>query len=78
MVTVARFEHLLDHAEASGGVAHMWLHPHNLITGKQQLELLNRVLKSVSIRQKRGSLSVLTMGEYCRQQEEEMKSSQAS
>jgi len=66
-ITVRRFNHLLDHAEKTGGVVHMWLHPHNLITGKNQVQLFNRVLQSVAQRQSQGSLSVLTMGQYCRQ-----------
>lgn len=66
-ITVRRFNHLLDHAEKTGGVVHMWLHPHNLITGKNQVQLFNRVLQSVAQRQSQGSLSVLTMGEYCKQ-----------
>ena len=66
-ITVRRFNHLLDHAEKTDGVVHMWLHPHNLITGKNQVQLFNRVLQSVAHRQAQGSLSVLTMGEYCKQ-----------
>ena len=66
-ITVRRFNHLLDHAEKIGGVVHMWLHPHNLITGKNQVQLFNRVLQSVAQRQSQGSLSVLTMGQYCQQ-----------
>jgi hypothetical protein len=66
-ITARRFNHLLDHAEKTGGVVHMWLHPHNLITGKNQVELFNRVLQSVAQRQSQGSLSVLTMGDYCKQ-----------
>lgn len=66
-ITVRRFNHLLDHAEKIGGVVHMWLHPHNLITGKNQVQLFNRVLQSVAQRQSQGSLSVSTMGQYCHQ-----------
>jgi hypothetical protein len=66
-ITVRRFNHLLDHAERTGGVVHMWLHPHNLITGKNQVQLFNRVLQTVAQRQSQGSLSVLTMGDYCKQ-----------
>lgn len=66
-ITVRRFNHLLDHAEKTGGVVHMWLHPHNLITGRNQVQLFNRVLQSVAQRQSQGSLSVLTMGEYSKQ-----------
>ena len=66
-ITVRRFNHVLDHAEKIEGVVHMWLHPHNLITGKNQVQLFNRVIQSVARRQSRGSLSVLTMGQYCRQ-----------
>ena len=66
-ITVRRFNHLLDHAEKTKGVVHMWLHPHNLITGKNQIQLLNQILQSVALRRSQGSLSVLTMGEYCQQ-----------
>ena len=66
-ITVRRFNHLLNHAEKTGGVVHMWLHPHNLITGKNQVQLFNRVLQSVAQRQSQGSLSVITMGDYCKQ-----------
>jgi len=65
-ITIRRFNHLLDHAEKTNGVVHMWLHPHNLITGKEQVKLFEQVLKSVSHRQQNDQLKVLTMAEYCR------------
>lgn len=45
-------------------VVHLWLHPHNLITGKNQVSLLSQVLKSVALARDQGYLIVDTMSSY--------------
>lgn len=63
-VSVARWKHVLDHAERTNGVAHLWLHPHNLLTAPTCLRLLDLLLDLVSERQKSGRLVVRTQAEY--------------
>jgi hypothetical protein len=63
-VSIARWRHVLDHAERCDGVAHLWLHPHNLITGPTGLHLLDSMLSIVSEGRKGGRLVVRTQAQY--------------
>lgn len=62
-VTMMRVDSLLSTARARGGVAHVWFHPHNLVTGRGQFELVEQMLGSVA-RHRAEGLRVMTMGEY--------------
>lgn len=64
-VTVARWSQLLHRATQSGGMVHLWAHPHNFITGRDQLECFEAVLKIAAEHVRRGSLLNLTQAEYC-------------
>jgi len=57
-ILIFRFE--LKHACKHDGVVHIWLHPHNLLTGKDQLKLLNCMLSVVNEYRSNDSLKVLT------------------
>jgi len=65
-VTVARWSNLLKRSAREGGVAHLWLHPHNLITAPDTAEVLERVLSQVGEMQQRGEIRVETQEAYCR------------
>jgi peptidoglycan/xylan/chitin deacetylase (PgdA/CDA1 family) len=66
-VTVRRWKTLLERTAANGGVAHLWLHPHNLITAPDTRETLEPVLAhAAALRATRG-LKIVTQETYCRQ-----------
>ena len=67
-VTQRRWHSILTHAAAAPNrVAHLWLHPHNLITGHRQLELLDRLLKETAEFISGGDLCCQTQADYARQ-----------
>jgi hypothetical protein len=59
-VTLLRWKQILKHAARTGRCAHLWFHPHNLITGRQQEELVAEILKAASSYVCRGDLSSKT------------------
>jgi peptidoglycan/xylan/chitin deacetylase (PgdA/CDA1 family) len=65
-VTVERWRSLLNRTAATGGVAHLWLHPHNLITGPDTATSLERVLAHAAQLRENGRISILTQIDYCR------------
>jgi hypothetical protein len=66
-VTLKRWSNVLDHAVTSGGVAHLWLHPHNLITARGQVELFEDAILRVAKAQKSGLIESVTQAEYCKE-----------
>ena len=64
-ITVRRWRSMLLDAERRGGVAHLWLHPHNLITGHRQMELLEDMLDVLNVMVKQERIRVMTQREYC-------------
>ena len=64
-VTVTRWKRQLDRCVRDGGIVHLWLHPHNLITGPGTAAVLGDVLAHVARLRDRGSLEVLTQRAYC-------------
>jgi len=64
-VTKTRWGHQLRDAVAKGGVVHLWLHPHNLITGPNTEKLLEGVLADVAVMRDAGELKVVTQRDYC-------------
>jgi peptidoglycan/xylan/chitin deacetylase (PgdA/CDA1 family) len=67
-ITVQRWKTLLDRTAADGGVAHLWLHPHNLITAPDTRETLELVLAHAARHAARGRLKLVTQEAYCREQ----------
>jgi peptidoglycan/xylan/chitin deacetylase (PgdA/CDA1 family) len=65
-VTAARWRHQLRSAAADGGVVHLWLHPHNLITAPDTEKLLERLLVDVAAMRDAGRIRVVTQRDYCR------------
>jgi peptidoglycan/xylan/chitin deacetylase (PgdA/CDA1 family) len=70
-VTVRRWKTLLDRAARNGGVAHLWLHPHNLLTGPETRETLEAVLAYAARLAAGGHIELLTQQAYCRRVLEE-------
>jgi peptidoglycan/xylan/chitin deacetylase (PgdA/CDA1 family) len=63
-ITYHRWHKLLDRTTA-GGVAHLWLHPHNIITAPATLPVLERVLKKVAALRDQGRIETVTQAQYC-------------
>ena len=64
-LSVARWSRMLAHAAKHGGMVHLWSHPHNFITGDQQLEFFHEILREAANWVRRGDLLNLTQAEYC-------------
>lgn len=64
-VTVRRWRNLIDRAAEGGGVAHLWLHPHNLITGPETRATLESVLAYAAKLRDQGKIKVVTQERYC-------------
>jgi hypothetical protein len=64
-VTVARWRNQLNRCVRDGGIIHLWLHPHNLITGPGTASVLSDVLAYVARLRDQGSLEVMTQRDYC-------------
>ena len=65
-ITETRWKHLLDRTAANGGVAHLWLHPHNLITGPDTAVSLEAVLAHAAGLREAGRIDIVTQDRYCR------------
>ncbi|MCL6682698.1 polysaccharide deacetylase family protein [Sphingomonas alba] len=66
--TVARWRNHLQTCAREGGVVHLWLHPHNLITGPGTAEVLEQALAEVARLRDAGRIEVLTQRDYCRRE----------
>ncbi len=66
-VTITRWRNQLEACGRHGGVVHLWLHPHNLITGPGTAPVLGRVLAEVARLRDAGRIQVLTQADYCDQ-----------
>jgi peptidoglycan/xylan/chitin deacetylase (PgdA/CDA1 family) len=64
-ITLIRLRHLLQHAEQTNGVAHVWFHPHNMVTAESQIELVRAVLDMVAAWQKDERITIMTQAQYC-------------
>ena len=59
-VTTARWRNMIDDAARSGRVAHLWLHPHNLIDSPQTFASLTAIARHAATRRDQGRLRLLT------------------
>jgi hypothetical protein len=66
-LTLKRWSNVLRHAVNTGEVAHLWLHPHNLITAKGQDQLLESAISMVAKMHKNGQIDPVTQKQYCEQ-----------
>jgi peptidoglycan/xylan/chitin deacetylase (PgdA/CDA1 family) len=64
-VSVARWKSILNSAVQSNGVAHLWFHPHNLISAPTTRHLLEAVLNHARSLREKGKLNIVTQEEYC-------------
>lgn len=62
-VSRRRMAAMLDDAVRTDGVAHLWIHPHNLLTGTHQRELLDDLCADIAVRRDRHGLVVLTQSQ---------------
>jgi peptidoglycan/xylan/chitin deacetylase (PgdA/CDA1 family) len=63
--TIRRWRHIIDDAARRGRVAHLWLHPHNIITGPETLGTLEAILRHAAMRREQGQISIMTQQDYC-------------
>lgn len=64
-ITLQRARVLLDRAERSARVVHLWLHPENVATAPDTFHLLRRLIDEVARRRDAGRCAVLTQVDYC-------------
>ena len=60
-VSRARWRSILQSAARSDGVAHLWFHPHNLLSGPETEQLLDGILSDVEELRETGDIEVVTM-----------------
>lgn len=65
-LTLLRARKLLDRAVVVGGVVHYWLHPENVASAPDTMELLRSLVREVAIRRDAGHCEVMTQLGYCR------------
>jgi len=66
--TVARWRSMLWHAAETGGVAHIWSHPHNFLSDPGLLPVFEEILSEANALVREGRLVNQTQIEYCRAQ----------
>lgn len=66
-LTVHRWRSILNSAATQGRVAHLWLHPRNLIDGPGTFGVLKQVISLASKLRDSGKLSIQTQAAYTRQ-----------
>ena len=64
-LTLKRWSNVLRHAADTGGVAHLWLHPHNLVTAKGQDSLFESAISMVATMHKKSQILPVTQKQYC-------------
>jgi peptidoglycan/xylan/chitin deacetylase (PgdA/CDA1 family) len=64
-VTIRRWDSLLTRSARHGSVAHLWLHPHNLITAPSTAETLEAVVARAARLRDEGKLRIETQQAYC-------------
>lgn len=62
-ITYKRWDHILRSASRKSAQAHMWFHPHNMITAPKMRDTFENIIKNVSTRIKNGEIINLTMDE---------------
>lgn len=64
-VTVRRWSGLLKRAARDGGVVHLWLHPHNIISAPETFAVLKAVLREAAAWREAGAIDIETQQTYC-------------
>ena len=55
---------MIGNARLRGGVAHFWLHPHNLITSPSTKNLFRKLCAEVAVQRETSSLLVKRQHDY--------------
>lgn len=63
-VTVSRWKSILNDAASTDSVAHLWLHPHNLISAPSTADTLQAVLAYAAKLRNAGLINIQTQHEY--------------
>jgi hypothetical protein len=63
-LTIQRFKNALNHATKNEGVVHLWLHPHNLITGDNQMILFKKCVDVLAEEIGNGQITMMTQSQY--------------
>jgi len=66
-VTAARWRAIINDAVNNDRVAHVWLHPHNIIDGPETFDVLDRLLMEVVSARRRSGMQTITQATYCQQ-----------
>ena len=64
IVTLNRWRSILTSATRTGGVAHIWSHPHNFITAPSTLDCFRRILQEAARLRNLGHLVIKTQAQY--------------
>ncbi len=64
-LSLRRWELLLEKAARDGGLAHVWSHPHNFITGDREFDLFEGIVRAAAKFVQRGQIENLTQAEFC-------------
>ena len=64
-VTALRWQRILADAVEQNRIAHLFLHPHNIIDAPSTFSLLEEILKTAIRLRDQGRLDVITQAEYC-------------
>lgn len=62
-LTLARWRHILQHADRTGGVVHAWTHPEDFIGAHSMFDLLDQILRAIADEREGGRLRVVTCRE---------------
>jgi hypothetical protein len=69
-ITVRRWSHILRDAAASGRVAHLFLHPHNLLDGPGTESTLEQIVAAAARLRDQGHIEIMTQARYCEEARE--------
>lgn len=64
-ITLYRWKSILDDAVSTGNIAHLWLHPHNLISAPSTADVLASVLAYAAKLRDSGKLVIKTQHQHC-------------
>jgi hypothetical protein len=64
-MTRLRWQNIISHAVKSDLVAHLWFHPHNLISAPETFDLFRSIIDMASEARDNHGLQILTQKSYC-------------
>jgi peptidoglycan/xylan/chitin deacetylase (PgdA/CDA1 family) len=63
-VTLSRWRHICRHAARTDGIAYLWCHPENFLTGDGMFDLFAHAVEILAEEQQRNDMAVLTQHDY--------------